>query len=359
MRTIKGWAEFYFNKGINVIPDSEYFDWADWRHKKQTIEELRGYDWDSAKDIYAVVGKRGIRVLSLLGVGNESIEYRDLLVERSLSLLKLPYDYPWIVDFGDAISIFVESADDIPGMKSQKYADMELLWQDTLTLPTNGSIHFYYSQLPNNRPAHVLNNDILKCMDILREDRMGRTDWPYFCGQINPAKLPVLDEFKHLSLASKYDDSDKLLLGNWYLICDTGLYRIQLKDGGDALERTGRNWHSVINGKWSYSKEATKKGEKKYYLHVKGGLSKTFDIKYIDENIIYTYQIHNNTKSFFVRDASADMFKRNDDIVSYLSLIENRSRLRQVEDMENVPEKKSGCLSLLGVSILILIALLV
>ncbi len=22
MRTIKGWAEFYFNKGINVIPDS-------------------------------------------------------------------------------------------------------------------------------------------------------------------------------------------------------------------------------------------------------------------------------------------------------------------------------------------------
>ena len=356
---IEDWAEFYFNKGINVIPDSEHFDWAEWRHKNQTIEELRSYDWTSAKEIYAVVGKKGIRVLSLLRVGDESMEFRGLLVERALSLVGLPYDYPWVVDFGDAISILVESADDIQGMKSRKYADMELLWQDTLKLPTNGNIHFYYSQLPNNRPAHVQNNDILKCMDILRGDWSGRTDWPYFCGQINPTKLPVLDEFKHLSLASKYDDTDKLLLGNWYLICDTGLYRILLKEGGDALERTGRNWHSVINGKWSYSKEVTKKGENKYNLHVKGGISKTFDIVYIDENIIYAHQIHNNTKSFFVRDASVDMFRNNDNIVSYLSQIENRSRISQVEDKGNVPERKSGCFPLLGVTIFILIILLV
>lgn len=221
--TIQDWAEFYFNKGINVIPDCEPFDWTDWRLKKQTIEELRGYDWTSAKELYAVVGKKGIRVLSLLRMGDDSIDYRNLLVERTLSLLGLPYDYPWIVDFGDAISIFMESADDIQGMKSQKYRDMELLWQDTLTLPTNGSIHFYACQQPNDRPAHVQNKDLLKCMDTLRDDWSGRTDWPYFCGQINPSKLPVLDEYKHLSLASKYNDIDKLLLGSWYLSCDTGL----------------------------------------------------------------------------------------------------------------------------------------
>ena len=63
---IQEWAEYYFNKGINVISDNEHFDWVDWRHKKQTIEELRGYNWASAKDIYAEVGKKGIRVLSLL-----------------------------------------------------------------------------------------------------------------------------------------------------------------------------------------------------------------------------------------------------------------------------------------------------
>jgi hypothetical protein len=359
MRKIEDWAEYYFNKGINVIPDSEHFDWADWSHKKQTIEELQSYDWHSAKEIYAVVGKKGLRVLSLLGADNESIEYRDLLVERSLSLLKLPYDYPWIVDFGDAISIFVESADDIRGMKSQKYADMELLWQDTLTLPSNGSIHFYYSQLPNDRPTHVQNNDIFRCMDILREDRSGRTDWPYFCGQINPAKLPVLDEFKHLSIASKYNDTNKLLLGIWYLSCDTGLYRIQFKDNGDITERTGIQWRSIVNGKWSFVKEMTKKGMNKYYLHVKGGISKTFDIVYIDENIIYAHQIHNNTKSFFVRDASVDIFRNNDNIVSYLSQIENRSRISQVEVKGNVLEKKSGCFPLLGGLILILIFLLV
>ena len=109
---IQEWAEYYFNKGINVIPDNEHFDWVDWRHKKQTIEELRGYNWASAKDTYAVVGKKGIRVLSLLRVENESENYRNLLVERAISLLGLPYDYPWIVDYVDAICVFVESADD-------------------------------------------------------------------------------------------------------------------------------------------------------------------------------------------------------------------------------------------------------
>ena len=83
MKHLKDRAVYYFNKGINVIPDSENFDWFDWRHKIQTIEELRGFDWDSAKEIYAVVCKNGIRVISLLGVDNEAIEYRDLLVERS------------------------------------------------------------------------------------------------------------------------------------------------------------------------------------------------------------------------------------------------------------------------------------
>lgn len=34
MRTINDWAEFYFNKGINVLPDNEHFDWIDLRHKK-------------------------------------------------------------------------------------------------------------------------------------------------------------------------------------------------------------------------------------------------------------------------------------------------------------------------------------
>lgn len=357
MKTIQDWAEYYFNKGINVIPDNEHFDWADWRHKKQTIEELRGYDWASAKEIYAVVGKKGIRVLCLLRVGEESIDYRDLLIERTLSLLDLPYDYPWVVDYGDAISIFVESADDIQGMKSQKYLDMELLWQDTLTLPTNGSIHFNSCQLPNDRPAHVQNKDLLKCMDTLREDRSGRTSWPYFCGQINPAKLPILDEYKHLSFASKYDDTDKLL-GNWYLSCDTGLHRNQFKENGDITERSGIQWRSIVKGKWSFVKETTKKGVNKYNLHVKGGISKTFNIVYIDENIIYAHQVNNNCKSFFVRDASVDLFRNNDDVVSYLSQIENRGKLLE-ENNRNLSGKETGCLAVFGVIALILTILLV
>lgn len=355
---IQEWAEYYFNKGINIIPDNEHFDWADWRHKKQTIEELRGYNWASAKDIYAVVGKKGIRVLSLLRVENESVDYRDLLVERAISLLGLPYDYPWVVDYGDAICVFVESADDIQSMKSQKYRDIELLWQDTLTLPTGSSMHFYHGEQPQKRPMHVSNDELLKCFDAMRKDSLGETDWPYFCGQIRPENLPLLDSFNCLSLASKYDDTDKLLLGCWYLSCDTGLYRILFKGNGDITERTGTQWHSVVNGKWSVVKEATKKGLNKYYLHIKGGISKTFDIVYIDESIIYAHQVSNDTKSFFVRDTYVDSFRNNNDVLSYLSQIENRGKLLK-ENSKNQSVEKSGCLAGFGVITLIIAFLLV
>ena len=350
---IKDWAEFYFNKGVNVIPDNEHSDWVDWRHKKQSFEELRGYDWASAKDIYAVVGKKGIRVLSILRVENESIDLRNLLVERALSLLGLPYDYPWVIDYCDAICVIVESADDIQGMKNQKYRDIELLWQDTLVLPIGGSVHFYYGEQPKQRPTHVSNDLLLKCFYAMRKDGMGETDWPYFCGQIRPENLPILDSFNCLSLASKYDDADKILLGNWYLSCDTGLYRILFKDNGNATERTGTQWRSIVNGKWSFTKETTKKGLNKYYLHIKGGISKTFDIVYIDERIIYAHQVNNDSKSFFVRDAFVDSFRNNDDVVSYLSQIENRGKLIE-KDSRNHPGKKSGCLTVFGIIALIL-----
>lgn len=355
---IQEWAEYYFNKGINVIPDNEHFDWVEWRHKKQTIEELRGYNWASAKDIYAVVGKKGIRVLSLLRVENESVNYRDLLVERAISLLGLPYDYPWIVDYGDAICVFVESADDIQSIKNQKYRDIELLWQDTLCLPTGSSIHFYYGNTPQKRPAHVSNNLLLKCFETMRKDSNGETDWPYFCGQIRPDNLPILDSFNCLSQISKYDDADKLLLGCWYLSCDTGLYRILFKDNGDITERTGTQWNSVANGRWSFVKEKTKKGLYKYYLHVKGRISKTFNIVYIDESIIYARQMNNDSKSFFVKDSSVGSFKNNNDVVSYLSQIENRGKLLK-ENSKNVSNTKSGCLAVFGVTALILTILLV
>ena len=362
MNNLQEWAEFYFNKGINVIPDNEHFKWSDWRHKKQTIEELKGYDWASAKDIYAVVGKKGIRVLSLLRVENESVNYRDLLVERAISLLGLPYDYPWVVDYGDAVCVFVESADDIQGMMNQKYRDIELLWQDTLCLPTGGSIHFYwgnfYGGLPQKRPAHISNDVLLKCFETLRKDIRGESDWPYFCGQIRPESVSILDNFKYLSLVSNYDDAKKLLLGEWYMTCDTGLYRYLFKEKGDVIERTGTNWGYVINGKWSLDKQIVNKGPHKNYLHINSGLSKTFNIIYIDEKIIYALSVNDNSKALFVRNDSVDKFKNNDDIISFFSQIENRAKLSQEASKRSVPPTGPGCLSVIEIFVFILLILL-
>ena len=352
--SLQDWAEFYFNKGIDVIPDNEHFDWADWRHKKQTIEELKGYDWDSAKDIYAIVGKKGFRVLSILRVANESIDLRTLLVERALSLLGLPYDYPWIVDYGDAICVFVESADDIPGMKSQKYRDIELLWQDTLVLPTSGSIHFFYGEQPQKRPTHVTNDLLLKCFDAMRKDSKGETDWPYFCGQIRPESLSILDSFNCLMLASKYADGNQLLLGCWYMR-DDGLRKIHIKESGELIERTGWEWQSANVTEWSFEKQPAKKDSPRYYLHIKG--MGNLSVIYLDEHIVYTKKM-NGDKVLLVKEGSVDSFRSNDDVVSYLSQIENRGELLKVNS-RNQPEKKTGCLAVFGVIALILMILLV
>lgn len=350
MTSLQDWAEYYFNKGINVIPDSEHFDWADWGHKKQTIEELRGYDWASAKDIYAVVGKKGIRVLSILRVVDESKDLRNLLVERALSLLGLPFDYPWVIDYCDAICVLVESADDIKGMKSQKYRDIELLWQDTLSLPTGSSIHFYYGNTPQKRPAHVSKNLLLKCFETMRKDSKGETDWPYFCNQIRPEELPILDGFYNLSQASKFDEGNHLLIGCWYMR-DKGLHKIHVNESGELIERTGREWCSINVTEWTFSEQSTKKGTKKHVLHLKG--IGRFNIIYVDEYILYAKNM-NEDKVFFVKEDAVDLFKNNDDILSYLSQIENRATI-QDRSSKSTLKKKSGCLVIFGAIAFILI----
>lgn len=351
---IQEWAEFYFSNKINVIPDSEHFDRVDWRHKNQTIEELRGYGWASTKEIYAIIGKKGIRAINLLKLGNESVDYKNLIVDRTLSLLGIPQDYPWVVDYVDSISIIIETPDDIQGMDNRYYRYSELLWQDTLLLPSGGDVHFYFGQLPKKRPTHIDNKNLLDGIEILNKDINGESDWPYFCGQIMPNNLPVLDNFRYLSLASKYDNICQILIGCWYMR-DKGLHKINVKESGELIERTGKEWRFVNTTEWSYGEESTKNGTKKHYLHIKG--VGCFNIFYVDEHILYAKN-QNEDKMFLVKEDAVDSFKNNDDIVSYFSQIENRGKL-QMENNRNLSENKTGCLAMFSVVVLILTILLV
>lgn len=354
MESMKEWAEFYFSNKIYIIPDTECFEWAEWRSKIQTIEDLRGYDWASSKEVYAIIGKKGIRALSISGLENVSIDYKNLLVERALSLLGLPFDYPWVVDYGDAICVIIESADDRQGLKSQKFRDIELLWQDTLCLPTAGSEHFYYGELPKKRPTHISNDVLLNCFEMMRKDRAGETDWPYFCGQIQPDKLPILDSFNSLSKVGKFDIANHLLIGCWYMR-DEGLHKIHVKESGELIERTGREWQFVNTTEWSYGEQSTKKGTKKHVLHIKGIGS--FNIIYVDEHILYAKN-QNEDKMFLVKEDAVDSFKNNDDVVFFFSQIENRAAI-QDGSSKSIPKKKSGCLIIFGVTAFILMCLLI
>lgn len=324
MKTLKEWAEFYYQKGINICPDNVSFDWTDWRLNKQTLEELKAYDWDTAKAIYAVVGKKGIRALSLLEVENLSVDYRDKLLKRVLSLLGLSKDYPWVVDFTDALCVIIESAD-IPGMKNKKYKDMELLWQDTIAMPPYQGIHFYSCSIPNERPTHIPNDVLFKCMDTIRDDRLGnKTTWPYFLGGINPEELNVLESFDNLSLFGKFDKAEQLLIGEWY-VRDIGMRSILFEKEGKAIESVGVFCETHYNRNWSFVACQEKNSNPLYVLHVGVPGLDPLEVVYIDEHIVYAYNIL-KYKVFFVKTDSVELFKTNDDIISYFSSIENRAR---------------------------------
>lgn len=65
-----------------------------------------------------------------------------------------------------------------------------------------------------------------------------------------------------------------------------------------------------------------------------------------------------NSNEIFVKEDAVDLFKNNDDIASYFSQIDNRAKI-QNGSTKGTPEKKSGCLILIGAKALILMSLLV
>lgn len=177
-KSLQDYAEYYFSKSMYVYPYSgNKIDWNEWKHQVQNAEDLKSYTWDTFEGISLVAGKKGIRVLKFMNIEEMGIMKVFIIVKEALDMLHLPEDYPWIVLTSNSISIIVESADDIQGMGNRSYTgrkDMKigytiLIWQEYLTLPsTNPRIHFL-SIFPNERPMHVTNANIIKCLDHFME----------------------------------------------------------------------------------------------------------------------------------------------------------------------------------------------
>ena len=177
-KSLNDYAEYYFNKCLFVCP---YYggkiDWKDWKNRVQNEEDVRSYTWKTFEGISLVAGKKGIRVLKFMDIEEMGIVKVFTIVKEALDILHLPEDYPWVVLTSSSISIIVESPDDIQGMRNKSYPGRKdfkightiLLWQELFTLPTtNPRIHFL-SSFPDERPMHVTNTKIFKCLDHFRE----------------------------------------------------------------------------------------------------------------------------------------------------------------------------------------------
>lgn len=177
METLKELAEFYYGNKIFVFPNQVSFAWENWRNKEQTLAEVNSFDWKAARQMYGVAGKKGIRVVKLMGIGDLTLDKLYHLIKTSLLILRLPEDYPWIIITSESVSVVVESADDIQGMDNRSYSGREdlgikhviLLWQADFLLPSFDSRVRFLGDFPHERPKHVINGNVFKCLDVFRK----------------------------------------------------------------------------------------------------------------------------------------------------------------------------------------------
>lgn len=169
-------AMSYYHNGIYVYPvypessirqDYELYKrlktppiWEEvWVGKNQNEDDIRKFKWKDAVNVYAVVGKNGIRVLQ---IGD------DRFIDVALYLLDLPFDYLW----ADGNYIIVECPDDSIENYNSESDGIKLIWHGYFILNT-----FHYSRFPykHGKPLHVEKDKLFKCIETLRRERNNKS----------------------------------------------------------------------------------------------------------------------------------------------------------------------------------------
>lgn len=165
-------AEFYYNRKLYVYPfhcGSCVPEWRkEWNGHTQTLEEVKQYNWKDADSIYAVAGKKGIRVID---IRLEKTKYKKWFIERALEMLNLPKNYDWITVRANTYSIIIETADNRKGDLNRTCEFTRLYWQDYFLLPTENPIfHFLGNVIPKQRPIHIENEYLFSCLETLEDE---------------------------------------------------------------------------------------------------------------------------------------------------------------------------------------------
>lgn len=173
----------FYNKNIFKVPCHE---WKNLQERRQTLEELKSYNWENSTGVGVVTGFDNLHVIDIDGCINNEILF------KILKFLKLPLDYEWVVQTGSQsgyhIYFFSEKLngvkpDDVVSTfpannKNEHMFDkIEILWKTHAVLPP--SLHnssFEYSflncRIPKSKPHRIEINDFKNVIsDLLNKSR--------------------------------------------------------------------------------------------------------------------------------------------------------------------------------------------
>ena len=177
MQTIQEWSEYYKSKGIYSFPSTYSINWKNWSNITKVEDTYKAIDWNGAKHLSGIAGIKGIRVVKLMGVNTSDEALTNRLIQSALLILHLPEHYPWILLTNTTTSIMVESEDEEYKIYSKSLKGREdlgltyviFLWKSDFLLPIGDDEVRFISDIPSDRPNHVLNANIFKCLDIFRD----------------------------------------------------------------------------------------------------------------------------------------------------------------------------------------------
>ena len=160
LNTLQEWAEFYKELRVWVYPFNDYyesFEWKNWRNTEEQgyEDEFKTYNWNAAKGINIVTGKKGVIVLRF--PKDEDIRYANNSLSNVLSVLGLPHDYDWVIESETTLSVLIDVCNMPAGRIQRRYKDLEIVYENAFILPPGieNYVCWFKNGLPRKHPLQL------------------------------------------------------------------------------------------------------------------------------------------------------------------------------------------------------------
>jgi len=96
------------DNGLTVMPlyGVDLFEWRDYRNSTQTKQDIEGINWGAAIGMSVIAGSYHVNNIKAVKFGIRDMEIKEV-INKVLSALSLPVDYPWVAISTDKSSFVV------------------------------------------------------------------------------------------------------------------------------------------------------------------------------------------------------------------------------------------------------------